>query len=60
MKSKSMVPRSGKMLIWISKDTHKLLEIDAAKHGGTIGDLVDVAITSYYRSIAREKMEENK
>lgn len=60
MRSKSMSSSSGKMLIWIDKDVHKLLKFDSVRTEATIGELASVAIRSYYRSITREKKKEDK
>lgn len=60
MRSKSMSSSSGKMLIWVDKDVHKLLKFDSVKTEATIGELASVAIRSYYRSITRDKEEKKK
>ena len=54
MKRKSMIPSEDRMLVWISKRTHRILKIEAARTDTTIGDLADNAITSYYNSIVNK------
>lgn len=49
-----MISSSDKMLVWISKHAHRILKMEAARTDTTIGDLADIAISSYYRKITRE------
>lgn len=53
MRSKSMTSSADRMLVWIDKDVHTTLKIDAAKTGGSIGELASIAIRGYYRTITR-------
>lgn len=54
MRSKSMTACADKMLVWIEKDTHQILKLDAAKTGMKISALADIAIKRYYQLTKKE------